>query len=151
MTKPNNHLVISALGQDRPGIVDDFSRIIHELGCNISESRMAKLGEEFAILLMVEGPWNQLAKLENQVDELEKRLEMTIITRQTETKEDGMRPLRPYHALLLVGALLVPLAGTGAQEEENYPEPGAFTIDWERQVVIVHSLGAPNTDFPRPA
>jgi len=62
-----------------------------------------------------------------------------------------MRPLRPYHALLFAGALLIPLAGAGAQDEENYPEPGAFTIDWERQVVIVHSLGAPNTDFPRPA
>ncbi len=61
-----------------------------------------------------------------------------------------MKPLRPYLALLLTGALLVPLAGAEAQEE-NWPEPGAFTIDWERQVVIVHSLGAPNTDFPRPA
>ena len=84
MSKPNNHLVLSALGQDRPGIVDDFTGIIYELGCNIADSRMTKLGEEFAILLMVEGPWNQLAKLEGQISELEKRLEMTIISRHTE-------------------------------------------------------------------
>lgn len=95
MSKPNNHLVISALGQDRPGIVDEFSRVIYELGCNIADSRMTKLGDEFAILLMVEGPWNQLAKLEAQVSDLEKRLDMTIISRQTETHIED-KDILPY-------------------------------------------------------
>ncbi len=63
-----------------------------------------------------------------------------------------MRPLRPFLTLLVTGVMVVPLAGAGAQQQEQeYPEPGAFTIDWERQVVIVHSLGAPNTSFPQPA
>lgn len=95
MAKPNNHLVISALGQDRPGIVDDFSRVVYELGCNIADSRMTKLGEEFAILLMVEGPWNQLAKLEAQLADLESRLGMTIISRQTESRVEH-KDILPY-------------------------------------------------------
>jgi len=66
------------------------------------------------------------------------------------TKEDGMKPLRPIISLLFTGLLLIPVFGAQAQEE-NYPDPGAFIIDWERQVVITHSLGAPNTSFPQPA
>ena len=61
-----------------------------------------------------------------------------------------MKPLRPTIAFLLAGWFLAPVAA--AQEPQpQYPEPGAFHIDWERQVVIVSSLGAPNTNLPRPA
>jgi len=61
-----------------------------------------------------------------------------------------MRPLRPYISILFTGLLLIPIMGVQAQEED-YPDPGAFVIDWERQVVITHSLGAPNTNLPQPA
>ena len=61
-----------------------------------------------------------------------------------------MRPLRSYISILFTGLLLAPVVGVQAQEE-NYPDPGAFIIDWERQVVITHSLGAPNTALPQPA
>ncbi len=83
MSKPNNQLVISALGKDRPGIVNDLSQAIYQLGCSISDSRMTILGGEFAMLLLVEGPWNQLAKLEGQIKELEKKLGMAIVSRPT--------------------------------------------------------------------
>jgi len=83
MSKPNNQLVISALGADRPGIVNDLSHAIYQLGCSISDSRMTLLGGEFAMLLLVEGPWNQLAKLEGQIKEMEKKLGMRIVSRQT--------------------------------------------------------------------
>ncbi|MGD1983392.1 MAG: glycine cleavage system protein R [Chromatiaceae bacterium] len=83
MPAKNSHLVISALGKDRPGIVDTLARAIYELDCNISDSRMTVLGGEFAILLLVDGPWNRLAKLEDQVPELQDRLDLTITTRQT--------------------------------------------------------------------
>ena len=92
MNKPNNQLVLSALGKDRPGIVDELSKAIYLLDCNISDSRMTVLGGEFAILLLVEGPWNQLARLEGQLPELEKSLGLTIIARQTSdtTRTDAL-------------------------------------------------------------
>ncbi len=95
MNKPNNQLVLSALGQDRPGIVDELSEAIFQLDCNISDSRMTVLGGEFAILLMVEGPWNQLARLESQLPELEKKLGLTIIARQT-TPVEAADDALPY-------------------------------------------------------
>ena len=83
MSAQLNYLVISALGKDRPGIVDKLSRTILDEGCNIVDSRMTVLGGEFAIMLMVDGNWNNLTKLEDAVPELENKLGLTIIARRT--------------------------------------------------------------------
>ncbi len=93
MKRPNNQMVISALGKDRPGLVDDLTRVIYDLDCNILDSRMTVLGGEFAILLLVEGPWNQLARLEGQLPDLERNLGLTIVSKYTEPPEG------PYDAL----------------------------------------------------
>jgi glycine cleavage system transcriptional repressor len=90
-----NHLVISALGRDRPGIVNQLSKAIYELDCNITDSRMTVLGGEFAILLLVAGPWNRLAKLEDMVPELQDRLDLTITTKRTEERA-AQANLLPY-------------------------------------------------------
>ena len=95
MPTKDNYLVISALGADRPGIVDQLSKAVYELDCNIADSRMTVLGGEFAILLLVQGPWNKLAKLEDQIDELQQELELTIICKRTERREPG-KNLLPY-------------------------------------------------------
>jgi glycine cleavage system transcriptional repressor len=95
MKRRNNQMVISALGRDRPGLVDQLTRVIYDLDCNISDSRMTVLGGEFAILLLVEGPWNQLARLEGQLPELERALGLTIIARHTEPVR-AREELLPY-------------------------------------------------------
>ena len=83
MPPQKNYLVISALGNDRPGIVDQLSKSVLDEGCNIADSRMTVLGGEFAILLMVEGNWNTLSRLESSIPELEKRLGLTVISKRT--------------------------------------------------------------------
>lgn len=95
MSSQHNYLVISALGQDRPGIVDKLSGAILEDSCNITDSRMTVLGGEFAIMLMVEGNWNTLTKLEDSIPQLEKSLGLTIIAKRTEDKPTG-DALLPY-------------------------------------------------------
>ncbi|MES9994385.1 MAG: glycine cleavage system protein R [Candidatus Thiodiazotropha sp.] len=84
MSTPKNYLVISALGKDQPGIVKNLSKKVLDEGCNITDSRMTVLGGEFAILLLIEGPWNTLAKLEAAVPELQEELGLTIICKRTE-------------------------------------------------------------------
>ncbi|EGV51782.1 glycine cleavage system protein R [Candidatus Endoriftia persephone str. Guaymas] len=95
MPAPSSFLVISALGRDRPGIVNELSKTILEGECNIVDSRMTVLGGEFAILLMVEGQWNTLAKLESALPEIEKRLGLTIIAKRTEERAPSSNQL-PY-------------------------------------------------------
>jgi glycine cleavage system transcriptional repressor len=48
-------LVLSAVGRDRPGIVNDVSKLIYDHGCNMQDSRMAILGGDFALIVLVSG------------------------------------------------------------------------------------------------
>ena len=82
----NKHLVISALGKDRPGIVNELSKAILDCGGNVEDSRMTVLGGEFALILLVSGHWSAIAKLEHQLPVLEKKLEMTLLARHTEPR-----------------------------------------------------------------
>lgn len=80
------YLVISAIGKDRTGIVNDLSKIVLDSGCNIEDSRMTVLGGEFAVILLVSGTWNAVGKLEAMVPGTEKKLELTIVARPTELR-----------------------------------------------------------------
>ena len=50
------NLVLTLTGPDRIGIVDDMTGVIAGLGGNVETSRMARLGGEFAILMLVALP-----------------------------------------------------------------------------------------------
>ena len=52
MTKTS--LVLTILGQDRPGLVDSLAQVVAEHGGNWVESRMAHLAGQFAGILRVE-------------------------------------------------------------------------------------------------
>jgi glycine cleavage system transcriptional repressor len=82
----SNQLVIAAVGEDRPGLVDALSGWILDSGCNIADSRMTVLGGEFAVLLLAEGQWNRLAKLEDQREQVQSKLGMIITLKRTEEK-----------------------------------------------------------------
>ncbi|MBB1075464.1 glycine cleavage system protein R [Rhodoferax sp. 4810] len=90
MSTQKTYLVLSALGEDQPGIVNRLSRVILEHGCSIEDSRMTVLGDDFAAILLVQGKWNTLAKIENLLPELQRQLGLTIISKRTgERKQVG--------------------------------------------------------------
>lgn len=91
----DNRLVITASGEDKVGLVDRLSARIHESGCNIEESRMAVLGEQFALIMLISGPWNALAKLETQLEPLGEQLGLTIVPKRTRQREQA-KPTVPY-------------------------------------------------------
>ena len=84
---PRKFLVISAIGADRPGIVKELSKTLNDAGCNVEDSRMTVLGGEFALILLISGPWNAIAKLDASLPALQKRLELTIVSKATEPRE----------------------------------------------------------------
>jgi len=91
----NNYLVITASGEDKVGLVDQLSSKIAESGCNIEESRMAVLGGQFALIMLLSGPWNALSKLDGQMGSLGDQLGLTIIHKRTQ-KRDRTQPVVPY-------------------------------------------------------
>ena len=91
----NTLLVISALGDDRPGIVNDLSAAILEYGCSIADSRMSVLGGEFALILLVSGNWDSVARLEGALPALGDRFGLLITFKRTEKRKSD-KPLIPY-------------------------------------------------------
>lgn len=79
-------IVISAVGLDRTGVVQDLTKVILACGGNIEESRMTTLGSEFAMLLLVSGNWATLNKLEQGLNKLGDGKNLTVAIRQTDSK-----------------------------------------------------------------
>jgi glycine cleavage system transcriptional repressor len=77
------YLVITALGEDRPGIVNDLSKSVVDNQCNIIDSRMTVLGSEFAVILLACGSEEHISQLEQALNVLEETSGMTIITKRT--------------------------------------------------------------------
>lgn len=89
-------IVLSAIGSDRTGVVQDISEVILNCGGNIEESRMSTLGAEFAVLMLVSGNWHTLERLERGLEKLSDGDNLTFSIRKT-----GEHPVRndlmPYH------------------------------------------------------
>ncbi|WP_020408087.1 glycine cleavage system protein R [Hahella ganghwensis] len=81
-----NHLVISAIGEDRPGIVNELSKLCREYQCNIIDSRMTVLGGEFAVIMMISGNWDSVAKLESAIPTIARKLDLTTMVKQTKAR-----------------------------------------------------------------
>lgn len=52
---PKEHLVITAVGPDRVGLVEQITQFLLKEGCNIEDSKMAVFCGEFTIILLVSG------------------------------------------------------------------------------------------------
>lgn len=91
----NTHLVISAIGEDRPGIVEGLSRTVLECGCNIEDSRMAVLGGTFALIMLATGNWNTLSKLDSALAQIGRDQSLDIVTKRTGPRVPQGRTL-PY-------------------------------------------------------
>jgi glycine cleavage system transcriptional repressor len=77
------YLVVSAVGQDRPGIVDRISSFILDHDCNIEDSRMAILGGEFALIVLVAGEPDRISRLQAEAGEFGQQSGLTLFTKAT--------------------------------------------------------------------
>jgi len=64
------NIVLTLTGKDRIGIVEEVTKLLLDLGGNVETSRMARLGGEFAILMLVSLPADRLGRLEQDVKRL---------------------------------------------------------------------------------
>jgi glycine cleavage system regulatory protein len=77
-------LVLTLIGPDRPGLVESLARRVADHGGNWLESRMARLGGQFAGILRVEVPPEKVPALQAALAEL---------------REDGLRVVAESGAL----------------------------------------------------
>ena len=92
---PSQSAVLSAIGPDRPGLVDQIAAVIHGAGGNIADSRMTILGGEFALILLFSGSAPALAKIKKNMGPAAKRLKLAW-TLQTTSAGTRSKPFIPY-------------------------------------------------------
>ncbi|WP_418903642.1 glycine cleavage system transcriptional repressor [Pantoea vagans] len=81
-----HHLVITALGVDRPGIVNTITRHVSSCGCNIEDSRLAMLGDEFTFIMLLSGSWNAITLIESTLPMKGAELELLIVMKRTNAR-----------------------------------------------------------------
>ncbi len=88
--------VLTAIGADRIGIVEDIADLVARRGGNIAESRMAVLGGEFAAILLVAMAEPELAGLEAALAGLERDLALHLELKRTSRPLPRPAEGRPY-------------------------------------------------------
>ncbi|KAG1716503.1 hypothetical protein ID866_641 [Astraeus odoratus] len=91
-TSSQHYLVITALGADRPGIVNTITRHVSSCGCNIEDSRLAMLGEEFTFIMLLSGTWNAITLIESTLPLKGAELDLLIVMKRTTARP---RPAMP--------------------------------------------------------
>jgi glycine cleavage system transcriptional repressor len=82
-TADKTYLVLTAVGPDRPGLVSEIAAAIHAAGANLEDSRMAILGGEFALLLLISGSEVAATAVEQAAGPLGEKLGLRLLSKRT--------------------------------------------------------------------
>jgi glycine cleavage system regulatory protein len=77
-------LVMTIMGKDRTGLVESMARLITDHGGNWLESRMCRLGGEFAGILSASAPEDRIQSLIGSLEALQQAQGLTVIIRRDE-------------------------------------------------------------------
>jgi len=80
-------LSITALGSNQINFIVEILPAIRDCNCTILEIRSSRLGKSAAAYLLVQGNWNQIAKLETTLDGIQKRLDIKLNLLRPEQKD----------------------------------------------------------------
>jgi glycine cleavage system transcriptional repressor len=90
-----DHLILTAVGPDKVGLVEKISEFIARHGCNIEDSKMAVFCGEFAVIILITGAGGDLMRIANAYRELEIQTGLTIALK-TPAVRKAAEPLLPY-------------------------------------------------------
>lgn len=91
------NLILTLTGPDRIGIVENLTGLLVARGGNVEISRMARLGGEFAILMLVTLRDEHVAALESDLETLAAQGYKVTTTRVPRTNAEAHPGWIPYH------------------------------------------------------
>ena len=118
------YLVISAIGEDKPGIINALSKVATQSDCNILDTRMTVLGGEFALLMMISGQVAQIEQASQQINAVADRLGLTTILKRTQLRKAGVAS-RPYRVEVVAidhPGIVAEIAGFFSSRDMNIEE-----------------------------
>jgi len=101
-----NYSLLTAIGADRPGIVSAITGVLLESDCNIEDSEMARLGPDFACMLMIRMPEGMVSsQLEQRLAGVGCELGLSLDLHDIRPEEASEpRSLQPKHVIHVYGA-----------------------------------------------
>lgn len=101
-----NYALLTANGKDRPGIVAAITRVLLERDCNIEDSRMARLGPDFACMLALRMPEGLLSEqLEKELAQAVAHMGIRLYMQDLSPEEASeTRSEQPRHLIHVYGA-----------------------------------------------
>ena len=80
--------ILTAFSKDRPGVVADVTEVIYDSGCNLEDSTMTNILDEFAIIMLFTGKGDDLEdRLAKDCRRLEREKGITAFIRTVEAKD----------------------------------------------------------------
>jgi glycine cleavage system transcriptional repressor len=97
------YLVVTTVGPDRRGMVEKITEVMVKHQANIEESRMARLGGEFAVIMLISLPGDKEEELLEKLNGL-KEFGLTVISKPTNlSRLEKFQGYVPYE-ISVVGA-----------------------------------------------
>lgn len=96
-------IVISSIGKDEPGVVESFTRVLYELGCNLEDASMTIHYGQYSMILVLSAPEDiDMVELEYSLYKKGEHLGISLIINKL---PEGYRNLdyQPY-TLLFTGS-----------------------------------------------
>ena len=87
-----NRTIITAIGTDRPGLVDKISSIIHQNNGNIENSKMIKIENQFAIIM----DFSTTVSIDNIKKKLELINDLEIYYKYIKQTKNIEKPISKY-------------------------------------------------------
>ena len=77
-----DHLILTAIGPDRVGLIESIAEFISTHGCNIEDSKMAAFCGEFAIILLISGDETSLNEIARKCSETGSEIGLNITAKK---------------------------------------------------------------------
>lgn len=134
-----SHIILTAIGTDRPGLVDAVSEFIFRRGGNIEDSRMVNLRGQFAMMVLVAGAEAIIGRLQADLQELSTQTGL-----RAELRPSGDTPAAAGEALPFR------LTGTGIDQPGMVHKVARLLRDMHINIESLHTVlkAAPYTGAP---
>jgi glycine cleavage system regulatory protein len=128
-------LVMTVIGEDRPGLVDSVASIVTEHGGNWLASRMSRLGGQFAGIVQVEVPSEKEQSLAKALKALDSRGLTVVVhldrSQATTTRQTSSLEIVGQDRPGIVREISHTLAEFGVNVEELHTECGSAAMSGE--------------------
>lgn len=132
------HLKLAATGKPGSLLLDNMSSLAEKNKCNLESARMSLLGQDPALIMLISGSWDAIARMENGIKSVCKKEGYEFIL-------DRIKPEKPKSDKLPYTAQIIALDQPGILDELCQ-----FFTKQEVNIIDLHAATYPSNQSKNP-